>query len=77
MADEKSGQGARSRWLTGHLRFGDDNAVVRCPKSALLLRGGQRRTEHGGSDENTVFGDRRMSGLIAFKQRASAKAKKV
>ena len=40
-----------------------------------LLRGGQRGTEHGGSDENAVFGDRRMSGLIAFKQRASAKTK--
>jgi hypothetical protein len=40
----------------------------------LLLRGGQRSTEHGGSDENTVFSDRRMSDLVAVKQRASAKS---
>jgi hypothetical protein len=42
-------------------------------ESHRKLRGGQRSTEDGGSNENTVFGDRRMSGLIAFKQRAGKK----
>jgi hypothetical protein len=48
---------------------------VRYPKSELSLYGGGRSTEHGADDENAFFGDRRMSGLFAFKQRASAKNK--
>jgi hypothetical protein len=54
----------------------EPHTVVRCPKSALLLRRGRPSTEHGGGDENTVFGNRRMSGLFAFKRRASAREKK-
>src|SRR5262249_44319459 len=54
-----------------HLRLSE--SAGRRSYSAPMSARRQRSAEHGGSDENAVFGDRRMSGLIAFKQRASGR----